>query len=292
MRSHPVGLDIWFLVGLFVYFHTSCLRTAKALAWLRGCAGSPEPSLVAYVLSAIISWAGSNGDWFRQEESGFQRQTKIKARVLEAIISNEGSTPDFFSKIAHTTAALNWKSGDKNISRVSKVNLMRTLILSIFLDAWESWAATTELERRIQTLEMRPNRRLLNISYKEHLTNEDVRNRIQNAIGVHDAGSPNHGEETVTQMVWSHLMILCHSDDNSAADSERIKTERKTKDWEDNIKEWTETEFGDPLGAAEDGERWKGIVATSSVVPRRRSRLRDWDMTYAEVTQTLKYKNV
>ena len=43
MRSHPVGLDIWFLVWLFVYFHSSCVGTAKALARLRGCAGSPEP---------------------------------------------------------------------------------------------------------------------------------------------------------------------------------------------------------------------------------------------------------
>ena len=30
-----------------------------ALARLRGCAGSPEPSLVAFVISTIISWAGS-----------------------------------------------------------------------------------------------------------------------------------------------------------------------------------------------------------------------------------------
>ena len=54
-----VGLDTWFLVGPFVYFHTLCVRTAKALARLRGHAGSPERSLVAYVISTIISWAGS-----------------------------------------------------------------------------------------------------------------------------------------------------------------------------------------------------------------------------------------
>ena len=59
MRSHPVGLGAWFLVGSFVYFHTLCMRSAKALARLRECAGSPEPSLVAYVISTIISWAGS-----------------------------------------------------------------------------------------------------------------------------------------------------------------------------------------------------------------------------------------
>ena len=59
MRSHPVGLDVWFLVGPFVCFHTSYVRRAKALARLRGCAGSPEPSLVAFVISTKISWASS-----------------------------------------------------------------------------------------------------------------------------------------------------------------------------------------------------------------------------------------
>ena len=33
--------------------------------------------------------------------------------------------------------------------------------------------------------------------------------------------------------------------------------------------------FGDSLRAAEDREGWKGIVATSSVLPRRPPRLRD-----------------
>ena len=60
MRSHPVGLDVWFLVWPFFYFHSSCVRTVKAQARLHGCAGSPEPSLVAYTISTIISWAGSN----------------------------------------------------------------------------------------------------------------------------------------------------------------------------------------------------------------------------------------
>ena len=35
MRSHPVGLDVWCLIGPFVYFHTSCVWTAKALVRLR-----------------------------------------------------------------------------------------------------------------------------------------------------------------------------------------------------------------------------------------------------------------
>ena len=52
-RSHPEGLNVWFLVGPFFFFHTSYVRTTKALARLHRNAGSPEPSLVAYVISTI-----------------------------------------------------------------------------------------------------------------------------------------------------------------------------------------------------------------------------------------------
>ena len=42
--------------------------------------------------------------------------------------------------------------------------------------------------------------------------------------------SPNYGKETETQMVWPHLKILWHGEDNSARDSERSKKERKTEE--------------------------------------------------------------
>ena len=144
-----------------------------------------------------------NTDWSRHDKRndkqpkiyGFQRQIKIKCQRLEAvekfkylgaIISNEGSK---LSRNGQTTATLSklkiiWR--DKNISLDSKVKLVRNLILSTFLYACKSWTLTAELERRIQILEIRCYRRLLNIPYKDHVTNEDVRNRIQNAIGVHD----------------------------------------------------------------------------------------------------------
>ena len=77
-------------------------------------------------------------------------------------------------------------------------------------------------------------------------------------------------------MVWPYLKILWHSEDNSAGDSERSKKERQTEEeTERYIKEWTGMEFGYSLRAAEDREGWKGIIATSSVVPRRPPRLRD-----------------
>ena len=49
--------------------------------------------------------------------------------------------------------------------------------------------------------------------------------------------------------------------------------QRKT--WEDNIREWTGLEFGKSQRAVENREKWRKLVAKSSVVPQRPSWLRD-----------------
>ena len=48
---------------------------------------------------------------------------------------------------------------------------------------------------------------------------------------------------------------------------------RQKKRWEDNIKEWTGMDFASSTRAAENRSRWKGIVANSSVVPQRPSKV-------------------
>ena len=63
---------------------------------------------------------------------------------------------------------------------------MRSLVISIFMYAWESWTLTAELEKRTNAFEIRCYRRLLNISYKDHVTNEEVRRKLQAAIGEYD----------------------------------------------------------------------------------------------------------
>ena len=62
---------------------------------------------------------------------------------------------------------------------------MCSLVISIFLYACESWTLT-ELEKRTQAFEMRCYWRLLNISYKDHVTNKEVRRKIQAVIGEYD----------------------------------------------------------------------------------------------------------
>ena len=47
------------------------------------------------------------------------------------------------------------------------------------------------------------------------------------------------------------------------------------KRWEDNIRGWTGLEFGKSQRAVENRGKWRKLVAKSSVVPQRPSRLRD-----------------
>ena len=63
---------------------------------------------------------------------------------------------------------------------------MRCFVISITLYACKSWTLTAELEKKMQAFEMKCYWRLLNISYKDHVTNEGVRRNIQAAIGEYD----------------------------------------------------------------------------------------------------------
>ena len=58
------GLDIWFLVAHFVYFHTSCVRTAKALA--RDCLDRAFAGRLCdkyHNLMSWLKWGGGTGGY-------------------------------------------------------------------------------------------------------------------------------------------------------------------------------------------------------------------------------------
>ena len=80
---------------------------------------------------------------------------------------------------------------DRNISLSYKIRLMRSLVTSIFLYTYESLTLTVELLSRIQAMEMRCYRKILRISYNDHVTNEEVRAKIQKAIGLHKTSRPS-----------------------------------------------------------------------------------------------------
>ena len=93
-------------------------------------------------------------------------ETARSFKYLGAIVLDEGSRPEVLSSIAKTTAAaarLKVIWNDKNIAISSKIRLMCSLAMSIFLYACETWTITAGIERRIQALEMKCFRKLLGI---------------------------------------------------------------------------------------------------------------------------------
>ena len=130
--------------------------------------------------------------------NGILREIKVKGQKLNSVtsfkylgkvVSDDGAKPEIFSRLAQATAAFTklksiWR--DTSISLRSKMNLMRPLDISIFLYASESWTLTAELEKSTLAFEMRCYLMLLNISYKDHATNEEVRRKIQAVIGEYD----------------------------------------------------------------------------------------------------------
>ena len=81
--------------------------------------------------------------------------TLTSFKYLGAVVSDDGFKPEILSRIAGATVALSklkpiWR--DTNISLGSKVQLMRSLVISIFWYAYELWALTTDLEKERKLL--------------------------------------------------------------------------------------------------------------------------------------------
>ena len=164
---------------------------------------------------------------------------------------------------------------DKNIAISSKVRLMRSLAMSIFLYACETWTITADIERRIQALEMRCFLKLLGISNRDHITYEEMKARIGNAIGPY--------EDLLTSVKRRKLKWYGHVTRSSGLAKTILqgtvqggrRRGRQRKRWEDNIKEWTGLEWNFILRKAENREKWRRLVVKSTVVPQRSARLRD-----------------
>ena len=116
---------------------------------------------------------------------------------------------------------------------------------------------------------------ILHISCKDHVTNEEVCAKIQQAIG------PREDLRTIVKR--RKLQWYGHVSRSSGLAKtilqgpvkEGIRQGRQRKRWEDNIREWTGLEFGKSQRAVEHKEKWRKLVAKSSVVPQRPSWLRD-----------------
>ena len=121
---------------------------------------------------------------------------------------------------------------------------------------------------------MRCSRKIVLISYKDHVTNEEVCAKIQQTIGPH---------EDLTIVKRRKLKWYGHVSRSPGLAKTILqgtvkggrRQGRQRKRWEDNVRKWTGLEFGKSQRAVENREKRRKLVAKLSVVPQRPSRLRD-----------------
>ena len=122
---------------------------------------------------------------------------------------------------------------------------------------------------------MRCYRQMLNVSYRDHVINEEIRRMITDAIGPH--------YQLLTVVRKRKLRWYGHISRTSGLAKtilhgtvpETRKRGRQKKRREHNIKEWTGLYTDTCLRVAENRKEWKEIVAQASLVPQRPNGLKD-----------------
>ena len=108
--------------------------------------------------------------------------------------------------------------------------------------------------------------KILRISYEDHVSNEEVHAKIQQAIGSH--------KDLLTIVKRCKLQRYGHVSRSSGLAKTILQStvrgarrqNRQRKRWEDNIREWTGLEFAKSHRAVENREKWTKLVVKSSVV--------------------------
>ena len=136
---------------------------------------------------------------------------------------------------------------------------MRSLVTSTFLYAGESWTPTAELHKRIQAMEMRCYSKILCISYKDHVSNEEVRAKIQQAIGPHE----NLIIVKRRKLQWyrhvAHSSGLAKTILQVTLKGGRRRGRQK-KRWKDNTRKWTGLEFAKSQRAVRNRHKWRKLA--------------------------------
>ena len=120
-------------------------------------------------------------------------------------------------------------------------------------------------------MEMKCHRKILHISYKDHVTNEEVCAKIQQAIRPY--------EDLLTTVEGRKLQWYGHVSRSSGLAKTILRgtvkggrrESRQRKKWKDNIREWTGLEFAKSQREVENREKCRKLAAKSSVVHLRPS---------------------
>ena len=133
----------------------------------------------------------------------------------------------------------------QNIPLTTNIKFMQKLVCLVFLYTCESGTLIADLLRCTEALEMKCYHKILNISYRDHITNEEVRKRISAAFRSHD--SQLNIVKKKKMMCYGQVIRSSCLRKNflQGTDLEGGWRGRHKKRWEDDILEWTGLSFAE-----------------------------------------------
>ena len=158
----------------------------------------------------------------------------------------------------------------------TKIRLYESLVVSVLTYRCESWTLKAESERRIAAFEMIFFRRILKISYRDHITNISVMQAISEAAGPQ---KPLLATVKRRKLQWfgdatRHNTLAKEILQGTVKGGG--KRGRPQQMCMDNTREWTGLEPHELCNAAQDRPRWRKIsVEASKRAPLRSVRTRD-----------------
>ena len=119
---------------------------------------------------------------------------------------------------------------------------MNSLVTSIVIYVCETWTLTVEIETRITTFETKNFQKLLGVTYKDRITNDEIRNRISQAGRHTDLLTNAKRRNYHDHITWSDRLYKLILQGNIEG---KIRCGRPKKIWIDNIKKLTRKSIGE-----------------------------------------------
>ena len=125
-------------------------------------------------------------------------------------------------------------------------------------------------------MEMRCYRILLNLTYRDHITNAEIRNTISRAMGT------NNLEDLLSIVIIRKLKWYGHVTRSKGLSKVILqgtvegkrRRGRQRKKWDDNIREWTGLPLASTQALAHERERWREVCSAAKR-PHDHTRSRD-----------------
>ena len=188
-----------------------------------------------------------------------------KFNFLGSLILKEGGSAGEIKRrlaMARTSAtALStiWK--DRGISKATKIRIMEALIFPIATYGAETWSVGVADAKKMSAFEMWCWRKLLGISWKDHITNESVRGHIGDRTSLCD------------KIRHSKLRYFGHIARRGGDNLEKViiqgqiqgtrKRGRPKLRWTDGIKEATGISLNAAYRSSQNRDRWRSIIRGS-----------------------------